>query len=67
MTARAMINSFVIGMGSAFDLSGGYYRSSQPFPKKRNISDVDAIRSDWEMVGKDINKAIESLKVSNEQ
>lgn len=64
MITRTMINSFIIGMGSVFDFSGVYFLSNQSIPKKRNISDVDAIRSDWEIVGKDISEAIESFKIS---
>jgi len=49
--------SFVGGMASAMDLSGTlvseYNRSSTP-----NVADFRALRSDWAIVGMDINGAL---------
>lgn len=53
--------SFLIGAGSAFNLSGTYfeYNTTPGDPDER------AIASDWAMVGQDISDALEAFAETN--
>jgi hypothetical protein len=49
-------SSFLIGAGSAFSLSGNYFE----FNRSRTTAEADAraLRSDWQMTGRDISRAM---------
>jgi len=49
-------SSFIIGVGSAFCLSGNYFE----FNRSRTPAEADmrALRSDWKIVGEDIAQAL---------
>jgi hypothetical protein len=52
--------SFWIGFGSIFNLTGDYF--SFTISKVEQQSDINAIKSDWEAVGKDLNNSITQYK-----
>lgn len=52
--------SFFVGMGSAFNLFGNYYKFNSS--KTSLEADYKAIESDWGIVGQDIEKAIKNVK-----
>ena len=55
--------SFIIGMGSAFNLFGNYYHyNTLPTGEE---ADARALRNDFEMVGQDIRAALNQID-SNE-
>ncbi len=56
--------TFVIGMGSVFNVGGNYYE----FNSSNNELEADlfALRNDWECVGNDIKKAKNKLLISQE-
>jgi hypothetical protein len=56
-------SSFSSGAGSCFNLSGNYYG----YKTSRSAAQADtrAIRSDWEVTGRDVSGAIR--RVSNEK
>lgn len=54
------LKHFIKGMPSAFDLSGsGYNPIMSP---SFHETDIEALRSDWNAIGKDIGDAIDNLK-----
>lgn len=53
-------SSFITGMGSIFDLTGNYYTFNTS--KTASEADFTAIRSDWGMVGQDIEKSVNEVK-----
>lgn len=53
-------SSFFVGMGSAFNVFGNYYKFNTS--KTPLEADFKAIESDWGVVGQDIEKAIKSVK-----
>jgi len=50
--------SFILGMGSVLNIAGYSYVC-----KSSVLSDIRAIKSDWEIVGKDISSVIEDKTV----
>jgi hypothetical protein len=50
--------NFITGMGSIFNIAGNYYGFNRSATS--NEADKKAIESDWGVVGKDIEKAIQS-------
>ena len=57
-------NSFVIGMGSVFNIAGDYFRyNSCETPEE---ADNMALASDWYMVGQDIKNGMTIFENSNQ-
>lgn len=65
-------SSFVIGMGSAFNLAGNYFEyNTSETPEK---ADIKAIENDWNIIGEDlriafleqIQKKIKLISTKNE-
>lgn len=54
---REKIQSFLRGFGSVIDITGAGFRPSEP-PKR--MTDGQALRSDWEVIGNDFRKAMDS-------
>jgi hypothetical protein len=60
--------SFIQGMGSVFDISGGAFsRPRRKMPKPLTdeeawAKDTAAIRSDWDAIGEDIRRAVERFR-----
>jgi hypothetical protein len=48
--------SFITGMGSIFNVSGNYYSFNAS--KSGAEADCRALRSDWQMIGQDLEKAM---------
>jgi hypothetical protein len=53
-------SSFFIGIGSAFNIFGNYYKFNTS--KTPLEADFKAIQSDWGVVGQDIEKSIKIIK-----
>lgn len=51
-------NSFLIGMGSIFDISGNYFSTGKAFSPR---SDWEALESDWGVIGQDIKATTRKL------
>jgi hypothetical protein len=51
------INSFLLGMGSIFNLAGNYYPQINT---QESLDEINkkALASDWEMVSKDFNSIL---------
>jgi len=49
-------NSFLIGMGSVFNIAGNYFKYNSS--KTEEEADGLAIANDWHIVGQDINDAM---------
>lgn len=47
--------SFLIGMGSVFNIAGNYYKFN--YSNSNKEADSKAIFSDWKIVGQDLKKA----------
>lgn len=56
-------NSFVIGMGSVFNLAGNYFDFN--YSSSPEEADEIAIASDWHIVGEDIKQAISESEKGN--
>jgi len=56
--------SFIIGMGSAFNIPGNYYQFN--WSDSDEEADIIAISSDWKAVGNYIRKAINQNNKNNE-
>ncbi len=53
-------SSFLIGVGSVFNLFGNYYTFKTS--KTSSEADYKALQSDWGVVGQDIEKSMTELK-----
>jgi len=51
-------SSFLTGMGSILNIAGSYYDYN--YSKSNAEDDFKAIKSDWQMIGNDMQKVIES-------
>lgn len=56
-------NSFVIGMGSVFNLAGNYFEYNYSHTPEE--ADEIAIASDWQIIGEDIKQAISGYEKEN--
>lgn len=56
-------NSFVIGMGSVFNLPGNYFEYNYSHTPEE--ADKIAIASDWQIIGEDIKQAISGYEKEN--
>ncbi len=54
MTARVILNHFIIGMGSLLDITGNYYTSR----RDKTRTDAEAIYSDTQALGRDMEKSL---------
>jgi hypothetical protein len=54
-------NHFLIGAGSCFDLFGNYY--DYDFSYNPLEEDRKALRKDWEIVGDDLHRAMNCVKL----
>lgn len=57
-------STFVIGMGTVLNLAGNYFVYNTSGNSEE--ADLNAIASDWQMVGKDIKQAIQRSGSSEE-
>ena len=57
-------NSFVIGMGSVFNLAGNYFEYN--YSRTPEEADEIAIASDWQIIGEDIKQAISGYEKENQ-
>lgn len=57
-------STFVIGMGTVLNLAGNYFVYNTSGSSEE--ADLNAIASDWQMVGKDIQQAIQRSGSSEE-
>ena len=55
---------FVTGMGSVLNIAGGYFDFAAS--KSENIADLKALRSDWGVIGQDIEAAFHECSEENE-
>ena len=55
-------NSFRIGMGSIFNISGNYY--SFTYSESAQEADARAIENDWGVIGQDIKKAVKKTRAN---
>ena len=53
--------SFISGVGSVFNLAGGYYTYNEH--RSGPEADADAIRRDWLKIAEDFRAAIEKSKI----
>lgn len=58
-TVRRMARTLSISLGSCLAISGHYYKRAH---KIIHTSDAEALRSDWEAVGNDMNSALQNFR-----
>lgn len=56
-------NSFIIGMGSVFNIAGNYFKYN--CSETAEEADIVAIANDWNVVGQDINDAMAIFEKEN--
>jgi len=56
------IRNFIIGMGSVLDLRPVDDVQAEIARRRRRGSDFEAMQHDWEMVGRDMRKAIDRFE-----
>jgi hypothetical protein len=62
---RSKWNSFWSGVGSIFNISGQFYDAE--IERILNQSDADALKSDWDAVGKDFKKILGDIEREDKQ
>lgn len=59
MTSRGLRRSYLRGAATLLDVSGSGHRRRSAGPRRSAAQvDADAIRSDWETVGRDLQRVI---------
>lgn len=64
---KSAARSIAIGMGSCLALNGHYYRPPRTAGQaeySQRRSDAEALRSDWEKVGNDIQTALDTFRAT---
>lgn len=58
-------NNFLIGLGSVLNIGGLYFENN--YAKSGRLSDLKALSSDWENIGKDFKESKEIFENENEE